>query len=105
MAEKQVIRGFSNIHFAPLTGEGKYGTPVKIAGAKSGEFKLNFDTISSYADDTIFNNGFLYTGGEGTISVLELTPDEQSLILGNEKVKGGVVVNSSDVVTSRSFLF
>ena len=105
MAEKQVIRGFSNIHFAPLTGEGTYGAPVKIAGAKSGEFKLNFEHDPSYADDVIFNNGFLYTGGEGTISVLELTPDEQALILGNKKVKGGVVVNSNDVAPSGAFLF
>lgn len=105
MAEKQVIRGFSNIHFAPLQEEGSYGTPIKISGAKSGEFKLNFEHDPTYADDVIFNNGFLYTGGEGNISVLELTPDEQALILGNKKVKGGVVVNSNDVSPSGAFLF
>lgn len=104
MAEKQVIRGFSNIHFAPFKN-GTYGAPVKIVGAKSGEFKLNFEHDPSYADDILFHNGYLYTGGEGNINVLELTPAEQSLILGNELVKGGVVVKSTDSAPSGAFLF
>ena len=103
-AKKQVIRGFSNIHFAPFV-DGAFQTPVKIQGAKSGEFKLNFEHDPSYADDGLFDNGYLYTGGEGNVTVLELTPDEQALILGNKKVKGGVVVNSNDTAPNGAFLF
>lgn len=103
-AKKQVIRGFSNIHFAPFA-DGEFGTPVKLQGAKSGEFKLNFEHDPSYADDGLFHDGYLYTGGEGNVNVLELTPDEQALILGNKKVKGGVVVNSNDTAPNGAFLF
>lgn len=102
--EKQVIRGFKNIHFAPFKN-GEFETPVKILGAKSGEFKLNFEHDPTYADDGLFHNGYLYTGGDGSISVLELTADEQVLILGNKRVKGGVVVNSNDEAPSGAFLF
>ena len=35
--------------------------------------------------------------------VLDLTPEEQTLILGNKKVKGGVVVNSNDQAPSGAF--
>ena len=102
--KKKVLRGFSNIHFAPYV-DGEYQTPVQIEGAKNGEFKLNFEHDPSYADDILFDNGYLYTGGEGNITVLDLTPDEQALILGNRKVKGGVVVNSNDQAPSGAFLF
>ena len=104
MAKKEVIRGFKNIHFAPFKN-GNFEKPVKILGAKSGEFKLNFEHDPTYADDVLFHNGYLYTGGEGNISVLELTADEQVLILGNTRVKGGVVVNSNDKAPSGAFLF
>lgn len=104
MSEKHVIRGFKNIHFAPFK-DGRFETPVRIYGAKSAEFKLNFEHDPTYADDVLFNNGYLYTGGEGNISALELMPDEQTLILGNKRVKGGVVVNSNDEAPSGAFLF
>ena len=103
-AKKKVLRGFSNIHFAPYV-DGEYQTPVQIEGAKNGEFKLNYEHDPSYADDVLFDNGYLYTGGEGNITVLDLTPEEQTLILGNKKVKGGVVVNSNDQAPSGAFLF
>ena len=104
MSEKHVIRGFKNIHFAPFK-DGRFETPVRIYGAKSAEFKLNFEHDPTYADDVLFHNGYLYTGGEGNISALELMPDEQTLILGNKRVKGGVVVNSNDEAPSGAFLF
>lgn len=102
--EKKVIRGFKNIHFAPFKN-GAFETPFPIKFGKSGEFKLNFEHDPSYADDTIVSDGFLFTGGEGNITVLELTPDEHALILGNKKVKGGVVVNSNDASPQGAFLF
>ena len=104
MAEKKVIRGFRNIHFAPFKN-GNFEKPVRMLGAKSGEFKLNFEHDPTYAEDGLFHNGYLYTGGEGNMSVLELTADEQVLILGNKRVKGGVVVNSNDEAPNGAFLF
>lgn len=103
---KQVIRGFKNIHFAQYNKETQtYDAPVPLLYAKSGEFKFNFENDPTYADDTIVENGYLFTGGEGTITVLELTPSEQALILGNKKVKGGVVVNTNDIAPQGAYLF
>ena len=103
-SKKNVIRGFKNIHFAPYVN-GEFKTPVPIQFAKSGEFKLNFEHDPTYADDTVVEDGFLFVGGEGSISVLDLTPDEQALILGSKRVKGGVVVNSNDKAPVGAFLF
>lgn len=103
---KQVIRGFKNIHFAPYDKETKtYKEPFPILYAKSGEFKFNFENDPTYADDTIVENGYLFVGGEGTITVLELLPDEQVAILGNKRVKGGVLVNTNDVAPPGAYLF
>lgn len=102
--EKQVIRGFKNIHFAPYV-DGTFQTPKPIKFAKSGEFKLNFEHDPTYADDTVVDDGFLFTGGDGKITILDLTPEEQALILGSKRVKGGVVVNSSDSAPRGAFLF
>lgn len=105
MAEKNIIRGFSNIHFAPLEAGETFGIPIRIKFGKSGEFKLNFEHDPTYADDAVVDNNFLYTGGDGNINVLDLTPDEQTLVLGNKRVKGGVVVNSNDNAPAGAFLF
>ena len=102
--KKKVLRGFSNIHFAPYI-DGAYQQPIKIEGAKSGEFKLNYEHDPSYADDILYDNWYLYTGGDGNIKVLDLTPKEQALILGNKRVKGGVAVNSNDQAPPGAFLF
>ena len=104
--KKKVLRGFKNIHFAPYNSStNTFETPVAIKYAKTGEFKFNFESDPSYADDSIIENGYLFTGGEGTISVLDLTPDEQVAILGNKKVKGGVLVKTSDVAPAGAWLF
>ena len=104
MKKKKVLRGFSNIHFAPYI-DGVFQKPVKIQGAKNGEFKLNYEHDPSYADDVLFDNGYLYVGGDGNINVLDLTSKEQSLILGNKRVKGGIAVNSNDQAPAGAFLF
>lgn len=102
--KKEVIRGFRNIHFAPYEND-VFKVPAPIRYAKSGEYKLNYEHDPTYADDTVVDDGFLYTGGDGKISVLDLTPDEQALILGSKRVKGGVVVNSNDTAPRGAFLF
>ncbi len=102
--DKKIMRGFKNIHFAPYVN-GAFQTPQPVKFAKSGEFKLNFETDQSRADDTIVHDSFFFTGGDGKVEVLDLTPDEQVLILGNTRVKGGVSIKSSDTAPRGAFLF
>ncbi len=102
--DKKIMRGFRNIHFAPYVN-GVFKTPQPIKYGKSGEFKLNFESDQSRADDTIVHDSFLFTGGDGKIVVLDLTADEQALVLGNTRVKGGVSVKSTDSAPRGAFLF
>ena len=50
-------------------------------------------------------NGYDFVGGEGTLTVLALTSEEQALLFGNTIVKGGIKVNSGDVSPQGAFLF
>lgn len=102
--KKKILAGLSNIHFAPFV-DGAYKTPVPILFAKKIENKLDYENDAEWADDKVVDNGYDFVGGEGTLSVLTLTAEEQSLLFGNAIVKGGVVVNSNDVSPEGAFLF
>lgn len=102
--KKKILRGLSNIHFAPRVN-GKFQTPVPILYAKKCENKLSYESESEWADDRLVENGYEFAGGEGTLSVLSLTADEQALLFGNTLVKGGIKVNSGDISPEGAFLF
>ena len=101
--KKKVLAGLSNIHFAPLV-DGTYKTPVPILFAKI-ENKLEYENDQEWADDKVVENGYDFVGGEGTLTVLALTSEEQALLFGNTIVKGGIKVNSGDVSPQGAFLF
>ena len=96
--KKKILAGLSNIHFAPFI-DGAYQTPVPILFAKKIENKLE------YENDKVVENGYDFVGGEGTLTVLTLTAEEQALLFGNTIVKGGIKVNSGDVSPQGAFLF
>ena len=102
--KKKVLAGLSNIHFAPLV-DGTYQTPVPILFAKKIENKLEYENDQEWADDKVVENGYDLVGGEGTLTVLALTSEEQALLFGNTIVKGGIKVNSADVSPQGAFLF
>lgn len=102
--KKKILRGLSNIHFAPLV-DGEFQTPVPIQYAKKCENKLNYESDPEWADDRLVENGYEFAGGEGTLSVLALTAEEQSVLFGNTLVKGGLKVNSGDISPEGAFLF
>ena len=102
--KKKVLAGLSNIHFAPLV-DGTYQTPVPILFAKKIENKLEYENDQEWADDKVVENGYDFVGGEGTLTVLALTSEEQALLFGNTIVKGGIKVNSGDVSPQGAFLF
>lgn len=100
----KILKGLNNVHFAPFNGE-EYTAPVRIKYAKKIENTLNFETENDWADDEIVctENGF--SGGEGTLTTLGLTAEEQVLLFGNTKVAGGAVIKSSDIAPTGAFLF
>lgn len=102
--KKKILRGLSNIHFAPRI-DGEYQTPVPILYAKKCENKLNYESDPEWADDRLVEDGYEFAGGEGTLSVLALTSEEQALLFGNTLVKGGIKVNSGDISPEGAFLF
>ncbi len=102
--KKKILRGLSNIHFAPLV-DGEFQTPVPIQYAKKCENKLKYESDPEWADDRLVENGYEFAGGEGTLSVLALTAEEQSVLFGNTLVKGGLKVNSGDIAPEGAFLF
>lgn len=101
---KKLLKGLRNIHFAPYV-DGVFGTPKKIAFAKKIENQLNYESETEWADDEIVDQSSGYNGGEGTLTTLGLTSEEQSLIFGNEIVKGGIVVKTTDEAPTGAFLF
>ena len=101
---KKLIVGLSDIHFAPWNGT-TFETPVPITNAKKCEAKTTFEEDEGWADNKNVNPGYVFAGGEGTLTTLGLTAEEQTLIFGNTLVKGGVLINSADVAPQGAFLF
>ena len=82
-----------------------FETPVPITNAKKCEAKTTFEEDEEWADNKNVNPGYVFAGGEGTLTTLGLTAEEQTLIFGNTLVKGGVLINSADVAPQGAFLF
>ncbi|WP_317327019.1 major tail protein [Turicibacter sanguinis] len=101
---KKLLKGLRNIHFAPYVN-GQFQTPEPILYAKKIENQLNYESETEWADDAIVDQSNGYNGGEGALNVLGLLPAEQKLLFGNEVVKGGVVVKTTDEAPVGAFLF
>lgn len=101
---KKRLGGFKNIHVAPLTGK-VFGTPVPIAGAKAIEAELAYENVQFYADNAIDFSDYIFTGGEGTLTVSGLTMSEYELLFGSTVAEGGVLVKSTDIAPELAILF
>lgn len=96
--------GLQGIHIAPIT-DGSFGTPVPIKGAKSVEGTLNYESVQFYADNGIDFQDFKFSGGEGTLTVSGLTPEEFTLLFGSQNKNGAVVVNTFDTTPEVALMF
>ena len=102
---KKRLGGFSKIHVAKLNTDGTYVAPVAIAGAKSIEAELAYEQVQFYADNAIDYSDFIFTGGEGTLTVAGLTASEYELLFGSTVADGGVLVKSTDIAPEVAILF
>lgn len=107
MAIKQKrLGGLSKIHYAKITGVGAYDTPKPLTGAKSIEVSLNYESKQFYADNGIDYSDFIFSGGEGTLTLSGLTTEEYVELFGATKDENGVVgFKSTDVSPEFALLF
>ena len=63
MNKKKLLKGFSNVHFAPFE-EDDYTTPIPIQNAKKIEAELKYESEQEWADDGIVDDEFNYAGGK-----------------------------------------
>jgi len=102
---KKRLGGFKNIYVASMTAEGVYGAPIPIAGAKSIEAELAYESVQFYADNAIDYNDFIFNGGEGSLTVSGLTMSEYNTLFGSTVADGGVLVKSSDIAPELAVMF
>lgn len=102
---KKRLGGFKNIHIAQLKDDGSYVAPVALSGAKSIEAELAYESVQFYADNAIDFSDYVFTGGEGTLTVAGLTMSEYQLLFGSTVADGGVLVKSTDVAPEVAILF
>lgn len=107
MAIKQKrLGGFSNIHIAKISEGGAYATPVPLEGGKSVEVSLNYENVQFYADNAVDYSDYIFSGGEGTLTVSGLTSEEYVLLFGATKDENGVVsTKTSDIAPEVALLF
>lgn len=104
MNKKKLLKGFSNVHFAPFENNA-YATPIPIQNAKKIEAELKYESEPEWADDGMVDDEFNYAGGEGSLTTLGLDKTEYNTLFDNKIVKGGIVVNAGDVSREGAFLF
>ena len=97
------VIGLKNIHLAPMTSEGVYEKPIKVAGAKSLKIKNNFTEATFYSDDIMDYASKILSSLEIELELAYLIPEIESKITGKTFNAGnGVMVSKS---TDRSGRF
>ncbi|MBS6503867.1 MAG: hypothetical protein KH415_20020 [Clostridium sp.] len=105
VVKKQRLKGLSNIHIAIIEEGGTHATPVKVEGAKSISAELSFEAEEFESDNVIDHNDYIFTGGEGTMTLKSMALSEFKLLFNNSYVKGGVEINTKDVAPNCAILF
>lgn len=99
------LGGFSNIHIAKLTNDTTWSAPTPLSGAKSIDVSLKYDTVQFYADNAMDFNDYIFTGGDGKLTVSGLTMDEYQSLFGSQVANGGVLVKANDQLPELALLF
>lgn len=105
MAKKR-LGGLSKIHVAKLNSDGTtYVAPVAISGAKSIEAELSYENVTFYSDNAADYTDYIFSGGEGTLTVSGLTVSEYNTLFGSTVANGGVLVKTTDAAPEVAILF
>jgi phi13 family phage major tail protein len=102
---KKRLGGFKNIHVAKMTAENVYAAPVPVTGAKSIEAELAYESVQFYSDNAIDYSDFIFSGGEGTMTISGLTLSEYNLLFGSTVTAGSVLVKSTDIAPEVAIMF
>lgn len=110
MAEKnykqKIVFGMDNICVCKVLDNGNFDeTIVPILGAKACEASFESSEKTIYADNKAVYNDKRISKGSGKLSVLGLTMDEKALLMGVEKVKGGVSLGTTTAAPSLAVMF
>lgn len=99
------LGGLSNIHIAHLTNDTTWAAPTPLTGAKSVDVSLKYDTVQFFADNAMDVNDYIFTSGDGKLTVSGLTMTEYNALFGSALSNGGVLVKSNDPLPELAILF
>ncbi|MBS6502575.1 MAG: hypothetical protein KH415_13300 [Clostridium sp.] len=105
IVKKQRLKGLANIHIAVIDEDGTHLEPVKVEGAKSISAELSFEAEEFESDNFIDYNDYIFTGGEGTMTLKSMALSEFKLLFNNSYIKGGVEINTKDIAPNCAILF
>lgn len=98
------LKGFSKLHYAPLSEEG-VGNAKKLSDGKKIESELEYEEEELWAEDEQKEYYYDFVGGKGKLAVLGLSKEEYHDLFGNEIVKGGIMINTDDRSNSISLMW
>lgn len=90
------LKGFKNITYAKIGEAGKHEEGKKLSDGKKIESSLEYEEEEEWAEDKQIEYTYEFSGGKGKLTVLGLTADEYHDLFGNEKGKGGILINTED---------
>lgn len=99
------IIGLRNIHIAKMTAPGVYGTPIKVAGAKTFNTTNEVSENAFYSDDVMDYYSKNITSMELEIELAYLTPELESMLTGKRLVNGVLVSGADDVSSNFAIMY
>lgn len=97
---KSVSVGLDKLHAAILTeqedGTISYGEPKALKGITEASLTPSTDSASVYADDTVHEILTVISQIDVSLSLVDLTPDEQAFLLGKTIDENGVLLETAN---------
>lgn len=104
-AKKLRLKGFRNVHFAKIGSAGDYEAPTLMTGGKKVNIELKYESEDFESDDMIDEQEYIFMGGDGSLTLKSLLPDEYELLFGNTVDGGEVAIRTTDIAPNGALLF
>lgn len=105
-AKKLRLKGFRNVHFAKIgVGARAYEVPTLMTGGKKVNIELKYESEDFESDDMIDEQEYIFMGGDGSLSLKSLLPEEYELLFGNTVDGGEVAIRTTDIAPNGALLF